>query len=318
VANVTVLDPTRSIGLEPDHPASLPVHLRRMVRIIDWRRVPGHDWVACPVFTGPVVEVDRNGAEVSLVCEGKERLALGSFGRTHQWAKGRKVTEVIRDMLELAGEKPSMIHLPALHSTLGKPVTVTRTDKPWVQARKLAESRDCKLIYDGRGHAVMRREPSKPLWTFGRDWLLGPLRIDRPKLSFHNGWIILGPKPKKGKPRVSSGLVALPKTNSFSAYALRRNGKWRWLIHEEERQHVKTNAEAKAIANRMRDKRIRFAADVSFDSLPLPNIEEWDWVKVADPLAGVAVTQVKQATLPLVAGGLTIGGIKRIAQVKRR
>lgn len=318
VATLTLLDPTRSIGLEPDHPGSLPVHLKRMVRITDWRRVPGFDWIGVHVFTGVVVEVDRDGAQVSIVCQGKERLALGSFGRTHTWKKGRRVTEVIREMLELAGERSSMIHLPAYKGTLGKDLTVTRTDRPWVQARRLAEARDFRLIYDGRGHVKMRREPSKPLWTFDRLWLLAPLRIDRRKLSFFNGWIVLGPKPPKNKPRVTSGLVALPKTNAFSAYALRRNGRWRWLIHQEERQHVKTNAQARAIANRLRDRAIRFAADVSFDVLPVPILEEWDKVLAVDPLAGRALVEVRQATIPLVAGGLTVGSIKRISRMKRR
>jgi hypothetical protein len=318
VANVTLLDPTRSIGWEPDHPSSLPIHQRRMIQIIDFRRVPGHDWIGVPVFTGPVVDMDRDGAQVSIVAEGKERLALGSFGRTKTWPKGRKVTEVIREMLELAGEAPNRIHLPAYKGTIGAHgVTVTRTDRPWVAARRLAEARDFKLFYDGRGHVVMRKAPGKSLWNFNRDWLLGALRLDRHKLVFHNGFIILGPKPPKNKTRISSGLIGLPKTNDFSAYALRRRGMWRWLIHEEARQHVKTVKEAKAIANRLRDVRIRFAADVSFDALPLPIIEEWDLVKVVDPLAGVAVVQVKQATLPLVAGAMTIGSIKRIAQVRR-
>lgn len=317
-ANLTLLDPTSSIGWEPDHPSAIPLHLHRMVTIIDWRRVPGFDWIGCPIFTGPVVEIDRNGAEVTIVCEGKERLALGSFGRTHQWKKGRKVTDVIREMLELAGETSTRIHLPASRATLGKDVVVTRTNKPWVEARKLAESRDYKLFYDGRGHVRMRKAPSKFLFTFDKDWLLGPLRLDRPKLVFSNGWIINGPKPAAKKPRVSSGLIGLPKPNDFSAYSLRRNGQWHWLIHEEERQHVKTNAEAKAIANRLRDQRIRFAADVSFDVLPLPNIEEWDMVRVVDPLAGVAVVQAKQVTYPLVSGGMSVGSIKRISQMKRR
>lgn len=317
VANLTILDPSRSIGWEPDSPSALPAHLHRMVQIIDWRRVPGYDWIGCPVFTGPVAEIDRDGAQVSLVLEGKERLALGSFGRTHTWKKGRKVTDVIREMLVLAGESPSRIHLPAIRSTLAKPVIVTRTDRPWVQARRLAESRDRVLYYDGAGHVRMRKVATRSVWTFDRNWLLGPMRLDRPKLTFHNGWIVLGPKPKGKKARINSGLVGLNKRNPFSAYSLRRNGKWRWIIRQEERQHIKTAAEARKIAQRFRDVRIRFAADVSFDALPLPNIEEWDLVRVRDPLAGVAVMQVKQATIPLVSGAMTIGSIKRVAQVKR-
>jgi NAD(P)-dependent dehydrogenase (short-subunit alcohol dehydrogenase family) len=71
------------------------------------------------------------------------------------------------------------------------------------------------------------------------------------------------------------------------------------------------------IAERARDERIRYQADVSFDSLPFPNVEEWDLLKARDPLAGAALVQVKQATIPLWEGSQTIGAIRRVSRLKR-
>lgn len=317
IANLTLLDPARSIGWEPDSPSAVPLHLKRMVQIFYDVLVPGYGWVSCPVFTGPVVEVDRTGAEVSIVAEGKERLALHSFGSTHTWKKRRKVVDVIREILELAGESTSRIHLPNLNATLPKDFTVTVDDKPWVQARKLARSVDRVLFYDGRGHARMRKQPTRHSITFDSDWLLAPMQIDRPKLEFKNRWIILGPKPKGDKPRVRAD-VWLPRSNPFSAVALARNGKPRWLIHKEERPNVKTNAKAREIAMRLRDRRIRYAADITFDVLPLPCVEEWDLVRVKDPLTGAAVTPLRQATIPLLREGMTVGAVVQKSRVKRK
>jgi hypothetical protein len=320
VANVTLFDPAQSIGWEPNTPAALPGHLRQMIQILDERAIPGYGWVSCPVFTGPISEFDRSGSEVRLAAEGKDRLALSSFGRSHVWKKGRKVTTVIREILELGGEKPTRIHLPELANTLARDFNVSRTDRPLVEARKLARSLNDRIIfYDGRGHAVMRVKSTTAVGPrLDEDWLMGPVRIDRRKLEFRNGWIINGPRPGGNKPRPTSGLVGLPKNNDFSAYSLRRNGKWRWLIHEEEQANVKTNAKAHEIAARMRDERIKFAADVGVDILPLPNIEEFDYLRAVDPLTGAVLVRVLQATIPLVGGAQTIGAVNRITRKTNR
>jgi len=316
VANIRLLDRSRSIGWEPDSPDSLPLHLRRMVQIFDDRAIPGYDWISCPVFTGPVAEFDRDGAEVSLVAEGKERLALGSFGRIHTWAKGRKVVDVIGEILALAGEIPSRIHLPNLAATLPREVNVTRIDKPWVHARKLAANVNRELFFDGRGHVQMRRQPSRASLVLDDDWLQAPVRIDRPKLAFNNRWIILGANPPGDRPRIRAD-VALPSNHAFSAQSLARNGMPRWLIDQEELSQVNSNARALEIANRKRDDAIRSAAEISLDCLPFPNVEEWDLLIAKDPLTGTAATRVRQATIPLVSGVQTIGAIRRVSRVKR-
>jgi hypothetical protein len=319
VANLRFLDPAQALGWEPDSPSSLPLHMRRMVQVLDDRAVPGYGWVSCPVFTGPVDEFDRDGAEVTLTAGGKERLALGSFGRSHSWAKGRMIVDVIQEIMTLAGESPTRIHLPAIGARLPKEFNVSRTDKPLVKARKLARSVDCFVFYDGRGHFRMRRRPTHPTLTLDENWLRGPVRLDRPKLEFHNRWIIFGPKPGGNKPRPFAD-VWLPKPNAYSAWSIGRDVAGervpRWLVYEDER-NAKTHAKLLEIANRKRDEKIRFSADVSLDALPFPAVEEWDLYRAKDPATGTVITQVRQATIPLVAGDMTIGALKRVSRVKR-
>jgi hypothetical protein len=320
--NLQLVDPSRSIGWEPDSPSSLPRHLRRMVQVFDVRFVPDYGPVWCPVFCGPVKPegMNRDGAEVSIVAVGKEHLAQGSFGKAYSWKKGRLIVEVIGEILNLAGEKSSRIHLPNLPGRLQKDFNVSRTDEPLAKARHLAHQIDCVLFYNGRGHAIIRRKATHSTLTVDRSWLTSGVRIDRPELQFHNRWVALGKKPKGDKPRPSVD-VWLPASNDFSGVALGREVggvvKPRWYTKEIDRPHVESKDKLRQIAERARDERIRFQADVSLDCLPFPNVEEWDLIKARDPLTGAAVVQVKQATIPLAGGSQTIGAIDRVSRMKR-
>jgi hypothetical protein len=320
VLNLTLLDPSRSFGWEPDSPSSLPKHLRRMVQVFDVRFIDGYDPVSCPLGVFPVTEMDREGAEVSIVGVSKEHLAMGSFGRAHSWKKGRKIVEVIGEILVLAGETPGRIHLPNLPGTLQKDFNVSRTDQPLAKARNLARQLDCVLFPNGRGHIIVRRKPLHPSMAIDKYMLTSGVRIDRPPLEFFNRWVALGKKPSGNKPRPSAD-VWLPAQNDFSGVALGRDvGSTRvprWYIQELDRPQVETKAKLQQIVERARDEKIRGQAEISLDCLPFPNVEEWDLLKAVDPFAGTALVQVRQATIPLVGESQTIGAVDRKSRGKR-
>lgn len=318
IANVRLLDPTRSLGWEPDTPASLPIHQRRMIQLFDQRMVPGFGPVSCPIFTGPVAEVDRTGAEVFVKAGGKERLAMRSFGRTHHWQKGRLIHEVIKDLLELAGELPSRVHVPVMKARLNKDLNVKRTDKPWLIIKRLVRSVDRICFYDGRGHFRMRRLATGPSLILDEAWLMSEVALDRPQVEFHNGWIVLGKNPRGKAPRISSDLIGLPKRHEFSAQSLAREGQLGWEIREEERPNIGTKAKCNAAARKMRDEKVRARAEVAVDTLPFPNVEEWDLYGAVDPLTGRAQIRVRQVTFPLYQGNQSLNAKKRVHQGHRR
>ncbi len=317
VGSLRLFDPTQSIGMEPDSPSTLPIHKRRMVQVVYEINVPGYGWMGPPVITGPVVDFGRDGAEVTITINGKEKLALGSFGRTHSWKKGRKKVDVIRDILLLAGESSRFIHLPPLKATLHKPFNVSRTDKPLVAARKLAHGMGWYLFPDGRGHWRMRtgrnKEPLRPF--IDKDWLCGPLGEDPTDKEFFNGWIVKGDNPRGPKPRIQSDLIALPEAHPYSAQTLGadRNNKPYWVIHEETRNGVKTKERANKIARRQKDLQVEAHSQSTVEMLPLPNVEEWDLLRAIDPLTGGKLLRVKEATIPLVSGTMTIGSVRRVS-----
>lgn len=317
---LSLFDVTRSIGWEPDTDGTIPLHLRRMVQVYDRRYIPGIGWLSCPVFTGPVATFNRDGATVSITCEGKERLALGNFGVSRTWAKKTKVVTVIRDMLVMAGEHPARIHLPDLHATIPEKLSVTKIDQIWPQVKKLARSVDRVIFYDARGHVVMRKQPTSASLRVDKNSLCGPARINRAMPELFNRWVVLGPKPKGNKKRVGAD-IALPAKHAYSAQKLgRRPGgvlKPRWLIHHEEAS-VKTNAKAVQIAGRRRDEQQRFTQELSFDCLPFPQTEEHDLIRLVDPITGTRLVRVRTLTLPLVEGPMAVGYLRRTTVVAPR
>lgn len=319
VATIALLDPSRSISWEPDAASSLGKHYQRMIRVNYDVAVPSlDDWISCPAFTGPVVDFDRDGARVVIVANGKDHLAMGNIGSARTYARKRKVTDVIVSLLRGAGEADSMMEIPDLPHTLPERLTLSRTDVWWKEARKLANAINRDLFYDGRGKLVLRKRKQKPEIRFDEQWLASEVRIDRDPGERHNRWIVLGPKPRGDKKRVSVDL-RLPKTHPYSAQSRSRNGEPLWLIDQSENSHIKNHAKAKEIAQKRRDASLRSQVSYSFDTLPLPNVEEYDLVRAVDPAVGAAQVRALQVTIPLGpdSKAQSWGYLKRVTYHKR-
>lgn len=331
--SLTVLDPGRTIGWEPDGADDF-TYMKRMIQVWDRRLIDGVGWVGCPIFTGPIAigGVTRTGSEVGIVAEGKERLAMGNIARSHTWGRKAVAVAVIRELLILAGEHPSRIHLPPLRDTLPEALNITRggayfggpfTDAPlstnrtqtyWQVAQRLARSMGYFLYYDGLGHARMRKAPTLPVETLDAGVLMTPPRKGREGLgTMRNRWIVLGPKPKGQKTRVSAE-ISLPARHDLSAQSLGRNGRPRWLIEQTVESQLRSVKKARQMVLAKRDEQMRVTEDLQVETLPIPNFEEWDLVRVIDPETGERPhLRLKQETLPLVSGNQTLGAARRVS-----
>lgn len=316
--NITLLDPSMSIGWEPDSPKDFP-HLRRMIQIVDDRYILALGaWISCPVFTGPVMDFDRDGATVSISADSKVRLAMGNFGSNHTWFAKRKVVDVISDMLvNWAGESPARIHLPSIKATIPEKLTVHQSDTIWEHVLKLVHSVGMVCFYDAAGHFRMRHPSSSVSLTVDRSSLCSPVRVDRQAPDIKNRWIVRGPKPKGHKKQIVVDL-RLPTKHAWSAQNLGRNGKPRWLQEIIQPGHVKTTAAAMRIAVNHRDDALRATQQVSADMLPMPQVEPYDLIRLVDPLIGTYLVRANQYTFPLGTGGpATIGAVKRVSMQPR-
>lgn len=316
ILTLTFLDPSRSLAFEPDSPSDAPLHRSRMVRVVDSRKVPElDDWVDCPVFTGPLWNFQRNGAEVTITAHGKERQSMGAKWTIRNFAKKSRKTTMIRTLLTLTGER--WLSIPNLRYTFPNRLTVARMDQPWAKVRRVARSMNRHLFYDGRGWARLRPYPTKPVYTFYRALLSEP-EIRRDIEGLVNIVWVVGGKPKGQKKRVQA-VARLPRRHPLSPESLGRNDAPLYLPEKVTNPHIKTIAEAKRRAVRIRDDRARVTTEFSFESLPIPHLEEQDMVAVQSD-DGRLLVRMRQWTIPLGpdAQPMTVGTLRRTTRARRR
>lgn len=321
ILTLTFLDASRSIHFEPDSPGDAPLHRKRMIRVTYSVRVPAlGEWVDCEVFTGIIWDFDRVGAVVSITADGKERQALGNKWKPVTYSKKQKKTFAIKDLMAETGE--TALAVPNMAATMPERLTITRMDAIWPRVKKLAASMDRQLFYDGRGVLVMRRLPSRPSFTFDERHLLSEVSIDRDPEGVFNIFEAIGAKPKGSKTRVRAveKLAFHHPLASNSEHGIGRNGKDHYLVKREENRQIKTLAEARARAERMRDDASRVIVNYSFDSLPIPHLDENDLVRVVCG-EGTLLVRMQRWTLPLGwegAPAMSVGDVKRTTRSHSR
>ncbi len=311
ILEMTFLDASRSIQFEPDSPGDAPLHRKRMIRVIDARYVAELDlWVECEVFTGPIWKFDREGAVVSITGHGKELQAMGNKWKPVTYGKKVKKTYVIKDLMAETGE--TALAVPDLPATMPERLTVTRMDTIWPRAKKVAASMDRQLFYDGRGVLVMRRLPSRPVFTFDERHLLTEVSIERDPEGVFNVFETIGAKPKGSKRRVRA-IEKLPAGHPLSTRSLGRNGQPHYLVKREENRQIKTLAEARARAERMRDDASKVIVNYTYDCVPIPHLDENDLVRVITD-EGTLHLRMTRWSFPLGWDGappMSVGVIKR-------
>lgn len=323
ILDLSFLDPSRSIHFEPASAGDAPLHRSRVIQVIDSRRVPDlEDWIDVEVFTGIVWDFDRQGAEVTLVAHGMERQALGQAWKPATYKKHRKKTEVIKEILAAAGE-PALGGIPDLAARMPERMTVARMDSPWPRAKRLAASMDRQLFYPGPGKPVLRRLPSRPVFTFRDDrHLLTEVKIDRDPEGVFNTFVAVGSKKKGGKHRPQA-VATLPPSHPLNprpVTGIGRNGKELRLVNREENRQIKSNAEARARANRMADAGARVLVNYSFDSIPIPHLDENDLVRVVTE-QGTFLIRMEKWSLPLGFEGappMTVGDVRRTTRPRHK
>lgn len=320
-ATVVFADPLRTLGFEPDDPSGAPLHRSRMIRVTDSRYVDElQHWVSCHVHTGPIWDFERDGGEVTLTAHGMERQALGNLWETHHFPAKSKITDAIRALLAAAGDVNA--NVPDLDHTLPQPLSVHPMDTAWSHVKKLAGSLDRNAFYDGAGRFHLRPFSRRAAYRFHKA-ITSEVTVTRSSDGIINTVLVLGPKPDGPKKRVRAHAVL---QGPLSPASLGRNGAPLHLVHKVEHDHLKTRAQAQAIANRLLKERAQTKTSIAFDSMPLPFLEEHDLVSVVDDAFGTAHLRMRQWTLPLGggdAGGsdgqpMSVGTIKRTTKARLR
>jgi len=312
IVTMSFLDPSRSIRFEPDGPSGLPVNRKRMLQVTYSVRVPELErWVDCVVFTGPVWDFERAGAQVNLTAHGKERLMLDQAGKHRVFPRKVAKTHILRQLFADAGE--THLSIPDLPVTTPERVTVGRMDSRWLKGQPIAGSMSRDLFYNGAGTAVLRRRSERPVFTFDARTMMSDVTIGRddPE-NLRNTWEVTGADPKGPKPKIRV-VLDLPDKHPMSSKSLGRNGERSYLIDTYENTHFKHKAEAHKRAAKMRDDGQRLLTHYTFDSLPIAHLEENDLVRVVSD-EGTYLVRMSQWTLPFDLDGspaMTVGALRR-------
>lgn len=316
--SLTILDPRRSTSFDSDSPATGALFLDRMVRIVYSVNVPTIGWVDAPIFTGPVVKLDRTDDILNIEAQGKEVLAMGAVWSPMTFKKGANRAEVIETILRRrAGE--TKFSFPEFPHRLPRDLSVGRQSVPWLVAKMVARSMDKQLFYDGRGTARLRRLPGNPSFDFrsGTDGAL----VTQPQVAYGSDNVknlvwVKGGVPRGEKKAIQTWLAA-PRSHPLSPVRLGRNGVPRYLLETVENTNIRSLAEAKQVAKTRLGVLLAQHVDVTFDCLPIPHVEPMDMYRLATPEFAMSF-RMRQASIPLTTGSaMSMGYLRRVA-LKRR
>lgn len=310
---LTFLDPGGSLALSSNSPSDGAMYLDRMIRVVFSMR--GSRWFDTPVFTGPIIKVDRDGDFVTVEAHGKERFALGD-AYSPGTRSGLKTT-TISVLLGMSGESSRYISLPSSRQLLPKRLSIARDSQPWVLATKVNRSLTAGriLYYDGRGVCRSVAKPSRSSFTVSNTngMLLSDPQISYSTDDMKNVVRVTGGKPKGSKTAVV-GVAKAPSSSSMNAYRIGRNGKPVWRALFEENGDLRTTAAATAHARDLLEDYLLQVVDVTFTCLPIPHLEPYDLITVKTS-AFTRVVRVKSFSMSLTTGAMTIGYQQKLTKL---
>lgn len=319
-----LLDPTRALHLDSKSPNDGAMFADRMIRVRYSIVDPlGVTRFTCPVFTGPIVSLDRSGVAIGVTCLGKEHLGLFPAWNARTFKKGTQIDDTIRAILrDVIGENKYVI--PDITTKLPRNVSVGGDRLPWDVAKKLAASVGYQLFYDAMGTARMRKRSSASVFTF-REGAGGTVKTN-PEAGFDidsvvNAVEVFGKKPESASGSTTKkqphARVVADKSHPLSPWSLGGDGtagnrKPRYIPVIIEDDSITTDAEALTRAKERLAQGLLESTQVTFDTLVIPHLEELDVVRVATEQVTTNFA-LKQFAVPLTAAGqMSVGYVRNV------
>lgn len=322
------VDTQHRLGFDAGSPARGAIFADNLVAVEYGVEVDPLGWVDIPTFWGPITNFERQQAQVTIEAQGKEALALDPHFATQGYTikKGRRVDNAIRDVMDRVGETRYL--LPDMPQRLQGRRAVQPDDEPWdivkfgwssqkkIYHGKGKKRRGKKIdveynglvkvaghyyaYYNGRGQLRARRRVRTPMLTFqeGRDLVTDPdVKFDA--LAGRNHVVVTGATTTVKKKHVQHrGSATLQPGHPLSPYAIGRNGKARYMTEFVDAPTIKTTSGCKAAAQEILQVKSEEGLDLSFECLPMPFLEELDYVTVQTKSYEVKIP-LETFTIPL-------------------
>lgn len=316
--SATFDDPSHSLSLDSDSPADGALYVDRMMQATYGFYVDElAKWVDVPIFTGPIVNMQRTGAQVQVSCLGKEHLAMSHAWRPLTLKKGMNVGAAIKTILrERAGE--DSFSFGTVKNRLPSSVSLGRMSQPWVVAQQLAASIGRQLYYDGAGVCRLRKRSTGSVFTFDGDVVTSEVAVTYDLSTIINTVWVKGHKPENRDKQQITAAVSAPSSHALSPQKLGRNGDPRHIVEVIERGSVRSRKEARELARRTLSSRLSAGLDISFESLPIVHLDPLDVVRVDTDDASLSFP-LQKASLPLLHSGvMSVGVVKRVTPRRER
>lgn len=318
-ATLELLDPDNQVGFDTTNPSEGALYMDRMIKIVYsvWSQLLPR-WVDVPVFCGPVIKAERDGAVLSIECQGKEVLwvAPQMAWTTKTYKKGDRLTSAVKDLIGTKGGE-KRFDFPEWTRSLKKDYSLKVTTPTWDMARKLVGSRlTHQLFYDGRGYLKLRNCPTTPIFTFSE-----PTLTSVPKLAFESDTIrnttrVQGATPE-GKAQLI-GVSELPSSDPSSSTALGINGKKRRLVEVVDDPDLNTQKEVNDEAKDTMDSLDLQNVVFDFNSFSFPHLEPGDVFQITTRKFSRNLRH-KTFSIPLLANeSQTNGTYRRLVPTTRK
>lgn len=318
--SIELLDPKRLIALDGEAVEDGSAYYDKMIKVIyTVASIDGKTKFHIPLFCGPLNKVERNGAVLSCSAMGKEKLSSSTLWKAKTYKAHAGKVSVIRSLLiDIGGERKDKVMVPQTKSLLPKKLTVDGDKTAWSVAKGIAQSMGWYLFYDARGNVRVKNKGGHVQYVFRQNQSM----LSQPTVSFDaeavvNCVEVIGAKPDKAKQHIKVRVVA-PRKHVLSPWKLGRFGNPRYLPLVVQDDSIRSKKEARKVGRQVLKNKLIEQVEVSFDSLPIPFLEENDICKmVSDQYTGKF--RLTKMSIPLTAdSAASIGYNKRVTPNPRQ
>ena len=291
--SMTYLDPNHKLTFDSSSPSAGAFYADNFIQV-SYGVETALGWVDVPVFTGPVTAFSRTGPEVTVEAQGKESLALDPHLVTQGYVIGKnsQVRDGILAVVGRLGEKNTSLGMVAGRMTRHR--TVGRGEEPWLVLVGGSQDANGKplpgltskakdhpfLFYDGRGTLTAKGRGGPAKWDFTEQQITSQPGYTYDVLDARNRVYVEGGTPKAHPKKHWTATAVLPASHPLSAQSLARNGRPRYLTTMAQSDSLKGDHACQLYANRMLSQLAHEGLTATFDTLPVPHLEELDPVRL--------------------------------------